>query len=93
MEMDLALNNQQWLICLKTKPNQTKPNHMFNMYVKTGFGINVGWLFEIYDISTFVGYLMPNPFLYKSSVLFQTTQFSISMQFKYQNSSSSNNSV
>ena len=21
---DLALNNQQWLICHKTKPNQTK---------------------------------------------------------------------
>ena len=24
--MDLALNNLQWLICHKTKPNQTKPN-------------------------------------------------------------------
>ena len=23
--MDLALNNLQWLICHKTKPNQTKP--------------------------------------------------------------------
>ena len=23
--MDLALNNRQWLICHKTKPNQTKP--------------------------------------------------------------------
>ena len=23
---DLALNNQQWLICHKTKPSQTKPN-------------------------------------------------------------------
>ena len=22
--MDLALNNQQWLICYKTKPNETK---------------------------------------------------------------------
>ena len=22
---DLALNNQQWLICHKIKPNQTKP--------------------------------------------------------------------
>ena len=22
--MDLALNNQQWLICHKTKPNQTE---------------------------------------------------------------------
>ena len=24
----------------------------------------VGYLFEFYGISTFVGYLMPNPFLY-----------------------------
>ena len=23
---DLALNKPQWLICHKTKPNQTKPN-------------------------------------------------------------------
>ena len=23
---DLTLNNQQWLICHKTKPNQTEPN-------------------------------------------------------------------
>ena len=23
---DLVLNNLQWLICHKTKPNQTKPN-------------------------------------------------------------------
>ena len=26
IKMDLALNNLQWLICHKTKPNQTKPN-------------------------------------------------------------------
>ena len=26
---------------------------------------DVGWLFEFYGISTFVGYLMPNQFLYK----------------------------
>ena len=25
----------------------------------------VGWLVGFYGISTFVGYLMPNPFLYK----------------------------
>ena len=35
-------------------------------------------LFGFYGISTFVGYLMPNPFLYKLSVLFQTIQFSVS---------------
>ena len=34
-------------------------------------------------ISTFVGYLMPNPFLCKS-VLFQTNQFSMSTQFNCQ---------
>ena len=25
----------------------------------------IGWLFGFYGISTFVGYLLPNPFLYK----------------------------
>ena len=25
-KIDLALNNQQWLICHKSKPNQTKQN-------------------------------------------------------------------
>ena len=33
------------------------------------------WLVEFYSISTFVGYLMPNSFLYKLSVLFQAIQF------------------
>ena len=32
-------------------------------------------LFRFYGISAFVGYLMPNPFLYK--VLLQTIQFSV----------------
>ena len=27
-EEDLVLNNQQWLICHKTKQNQTKPNQI-----------------------------------------------------------------
>ena len=26
IKMDLELNNLQWLICHKTKPNQSKPN-------------------------------------------------------------------
>ena len=42
----------------------------------------VGWLVGFYGKSTFVGYLTPNPFLCKLSVLFQTIQFSISTQFK-----------
>ena len=44
----------------------------------------VGWMFGFYGISTFVGYLTPNPFLYKKSVLFQTIQFSMNTQFNYQ---------
>ena len=39
------------------------------------------WWVGFYGISTFVGYLTPNPFLMKL-VLLQTTQFSISTQFK-----------
>ena len=46
-----------------------------------------------YDISTFVGYSMPNLCLYKLSVLFQTIQFSISTQFDYQKHSISSYSV
>ena len=43
----------------------------------------LGWFVGFYGISTFVGYLTPNPFLYKS-VLFKTIQFSISTQFNCQ---------
>ena len=50
------------------------------IYIKyIGFGL-VGF----YGISTIVGYFMPNPFLYISTVLFQTIRFSINAQFKYQ---------
>ena len=38
----------------------------------------------VYGISTFVGYLMPNPFLYKWTILFQTIQFNLSTQFNCQ---------
>ena len=44
----------------------------------------VGWLVEFYGISTFVGYLTPNQFLCKLSVLFKTIQFSMSTQFNCQ---------
>ena len=37
-------------------------------------------LFGFYGISIFVGYLMPNPFSHKYTVLFQTIQFSMSKQ-------------
>ena len=41
-------------------------------------------LLGFYGISTFVGYLTPNPFLCKLSVLFKTIQLSISTQFNCQ---------
>ena len=41
------------------------------------------WFGWFYGISTLVGYLTPNPFLYKS-ILFKTVQFSISTQFNCQ---------
>ena len=40
------------------------------------------WLGCFYGISTIVGYLIPNTFLYMKSVLFQTIQFNINLQFK-----------
>ena len=40
----------------------------------------VGWL-DFYGISTFEGYVTPNPFLWKYLVLFQTIHFSMSTQF------------
>ena len=41
-------------------------------------------LFGIYGILTIVGYLIPDLFLYIQTVLFQTMQYSISMQFNVQ---------
>ena len=41
-------------------------------------------LVSFYGISTFVGYLIPNPFLCKLSVLFLTIQISMSSQFNCQ---------
>ena len=39
-------------------------------------------LIWFYGISTIVGYLMPNPFLYIKTVLFQTIQFNLSLNVK-----------
>ena len=51
------------------------------IFIAQNIRLLVGWLFGFYGISTFVGYLMPNPFLYKWSVQFQAIQFSMSTQF------------
>ena len=45
IKRDSALNNQQWFICHKTKPNQTKPRrmkktekHVDNAYTECSWG-------------------------------------------------------
>ena len=53
---------------------------LFGWLVVWLVGCLVGWL-DFMTYQTFVGYLIPNPFSYKSSVLFQTIQFSMSTQF------------
>ena len=64
--------------CLIRLKQQYRKNSKIELY---GFRNNgkkrwfTGWLFEFYGISTFVGYLMPNPFSYKLSDLFQTIPF------------------
>ena len=40
LKENLTLNNLQWLICHKTKPNQTT-SYIFSIYVKRGFGIKL----------------------------------------------------
>ena len=55
-----------------------------NEFLKFKKSCLVVYLFEFYGISTIVGYLTPNPFLHKQTVLFQTIQFSISKHFNYQ---------
>ena len=44
----------------------------------------VWFVVGFYGISTFVGYLTPNPFLFKQSVQFKTIQFSTSTQYNRQ---------
>ena len=39
--------------------------YIYSIYMFVCVCACVGWLVGFYDISTFVGYLMPNPFLYK----------------------------
>ena len=46
--------------------------------------VDLVWFVWFYGISTFVGYLTPNPFLCKLSVLLKTFKFSISKQFNCQ---------
>ena len=45
----------------KNKTNKTKKKHRYHNFKTKLFG----WLFGFYGISTFVGHLTQNPFLYQ----------------------------
>ena len=70
-----------YLMVYKMHPNFSRTNQekKQSTYIKLD-----DWLVGFYGILTFVGYLMPNPFLWKYSVLFQTVQFNMSSQFNCQ---------
>ena len=56
MKMDLVLNNQQWLICHKTKENQTKQN-------QTSIYKYIDATLKSVSISLFIYILIVNHFL------------------------------
>ena len=64
-------------ICLKRNEKNNKKlwrweqKSAIKLILKDMCCLAVGWLFGFYGTSTFVCYLMLNPFLYKNSVLFQ----------------------
>ena len=47
--MDLALNNLQWLICHKTKPNQT---HIPETFTALSAGLRKQWLYLLQKVKT-----------------------------------------
>ena len=67
------MNKYCWIVLLVLN------SHNWNTSI-TGVSIWFG-LIWFYSISTIVGYLMSNPYLYIQIVLFQTILFSIRMQF------------
>ena len=77
------------VIVWENKPSDPSSNPGWLVW----FGLVWLGLVWFYGTSTIEGYLMPNPLLYIWIALFQTMQFSISTQFKGQNSSISNNSI
>ena len=73
--MSRYTNNLQKLPMSGTRPSMTS----FHISpVAEGLIFDLVWF---HGISTFVGYLIPNPFSCKQLVLFQTIQFSMSTQF------------
>ena len=71
-------------LCLCSKPQNKimKLLRKFDISKQNLFGLI--WFVGFYGVSTFVGYLTPNRFLCKYSVLFKTIQFSINAQFNRQ---------
>ena len=54
-----------------------------DMIISGIYIVQIDWLFWLYGISIFVGYLMPNPFLYKQFYLKENSVLK-STQFNYQ---------
>ena len=84
--MDLHLESMEGSAVIQSyvlpKSTDQKATKLLFITVLVWFGLV--WVVGFYGVSTFVGYLMPNPFLCKWSVLFKTIQFSISTQFNCQ---------
>ena len=60
---------------LQDNPGKVNLSNLLDRFIRE---VGLVWF---YCTSTIVGYLKPNPFLYIYTVLFQTIQFSISIQF------------
>ena len=66
------------------KPNNSLQTKSYYYYYTAILILNQRLFFGVYGISTFIGYLKPNPFSYKYSVVFQTIQINMSTHFNYQ---------
>ena len=81
LHLYISIHSEKKIIHKYIKWKKHKKNKIKENKIKERL---VGWLVGFYGISTFVGYLTPNPFLYKESVHFQTIQFSMSIQLNCQ---------
>ena len=80
------------LNCKSTSITCSKQTSFVYEVWRNGKEVCYGWLVGFYDISTFVGYLTPNP-IFMQIVQFRAIQFSMSTEFNSQNISISSYSV
>ena len=60
----VTVDNTTVVLCLiKLKKKKKKKGNKWKQAKQSD--IEIGWLFGFCGISTFIGYLMPNPFLYR----------------------------